>query len=139
MSRRLVISLYVALALFTIGGALYYAAPTVLAPVTEAPRDITASLSIESALPLETHTIPSNISALAFLINETTEHSIPIQTKEYPGMGTLVETIGEFRNGTDSKYWLYYVNGTSAPVGADAYVVQEGDSIEWKYEIPPAL
>jgi hypothetical protein len=51
-------------------------------------------------------------------------------------MGTLVEKIGEQANGTDGNYWMYYVNDTFAPVGADAYIVKKGDVIEWKFEVP---
>jgi LPXTG-motif cell wall-anchored protein len=34
----------------------------------------------------------------------------------------------------DPNYWMYYVNGISATVGADSYVVHNGDKITFRYE-----
>jgi hypothetical protein len=44
--------------------------------------------------------------------------------------------MGEYTNGTDRKYWQYFVNGILAPVGADSYVPKEDDVIEWRFEEP---
>ncbi len=55
------------------------------------------------------------------------------QTKEY-SFGTLVESIDNVKGGTDGKYWLFYVNGKQATVGAGDYKLQSGDSIEWRLE-----
>ena len=33
-----------------------------------------------------------------------------------------------------SHYWAFYVNGKLADVGADQYVTDNGDKIEWKVE-----
>ncbi len=48
--------------------------------------------------------------------------------------GTLVEEIEGIKNGTDKKYWLYYVNGKEGKVGAADYKVAPGDVIEWKFK-----
>lgn len=47
--------------------------------------------------------------------------------------GVLVRSI----NGdaaTDDRFWLYYVNGDAATVGADSYQTQDGDTILWRLE-----
>jgi hypothetical protein len=61
------------------------------------------------------------------------EKEVEITTRQ-SDYGTLVESIGGLRNGTDGKYWIFYVNGTMADKGADAYITNEGDVLEWKFE-----
>jgi Domain of unknown function (DUF4430) len=61
---------------------------------------------------------------------------VAVVTKEYVGLGTLIEQIGAYKNGTDNKYWQYYVNGKLAMIGAGSYVIQAGDVIEWKFATP---
>lgn len=53
------------------------------------------------------------------------------QDTEY---GDLVDSIEGHKGGTDGKYWSFYVNGVMAQVGASAYVQEEGDVIEWKFQ-----
>ncbi len=136
MSRRLLIALYAGVAILSLGAVLYYTTPVASSPVIQETNAVSVSLSIEGVLSKETYAVPVNSSALTFLVDETEKLRIAIRAKEYAGMGTLIEKIGEFQNGTDGKYWMYYVNGELALVGADAYVMQEGDSIEWKFKVP---
>jgi hypothetical protein len=56
-----------------------------------------------------------------------------LQTKDYGEMGILVEQMAGQKNGTDNKYWQYFVNGAQPMVGADKYVLQENDQVEWKF------
>lgn len=56
-----------------------------------------------------------------------------IETKDY-SFGKSIESIEGIKSGTDGKYWLYYVNGSQAQVGADQYKLNENDAIEWKLE-----
>ncbi len=60
------------------------------------------------------------------------EH-IDVGLKEYAGLGTLVTKIGGKENGKDKRYWQYWVNGKHPDIGADAYVLQPGDVVEWKF------
>lgn len=50
--------------------------------------------------------------------------------------GVLIEAIGDFENGQDGKYWLYYLNNESAPTAADQLELKAGDRVEWKFEKP---
>lgn len=59
--------------------------------------------------------------------------NIVFASKEFSGLGTLVEQIGEKKNGDGGRYWQYWINGNYAKVGADAYGVNSGDSILWKF------
>lgn len=54
----------------------------------------------------------------------------------WPSFGAFfVESINGVINNADNngKYWLYWVNGEHPPVGADKYVLRNGDLVEWKY------
>jgi len=47
----------------------------------------------------------------------------------------FVGAINGVANDPNKKtYWMYYVNGEHATVGADKYVLRDGDHVEWKYE-----
>ena len=55
----------------------------------------------------------------------------------YKGMGVFVETIDAVKNGTEGKYWQYFVNDKLGDVAADKKTIKEGDEIEWRFEVPP--
>ncbi len=59
--------------------------------------------------------------------------ALNLQTKDFGQMGVLVEQMGSQKNGTDGKYWQYFVNGAQPMVGADKYVLQSNDRVEWKF------
>jgi hypothetical protein len=48
--------------------------------------------------------------------------------------GPYVDSINGVKGGMDGKYWAFYVNGSLATQGADAYTTKAGDTIEWKFE-----
>jgi hypothetical protein len=77
---------------------------------------------------------PATASALYLLTDVTARQHLPLIVKKY-SFGTLVESIGGLKNSPD-KAWIYFVNGASAAVGADSYLVKPGDTIEWKYLKP---
>ena len=64
---------------------------------------------------------------------ELIKRTHPVVTKDYD-FGTLVESIDGVKNGSDNKYWILYVNGKQASVGAGAYTIQNNDLIEWRFE-----
>lgn len=59
---------------------------------------------------------------------------IALGVKEYPGLGTLVESMGGKRNGMGNEYWQYLVNGVMPQIGADQFVLSPGDSVEWHFK-----
>ena len=72
-------------------------------------------------------------SALDNLIAATKQKGIQLATKDYGNLGTLVMKIGDKENGQDQRYWQYWVNGKYSQVGVSSYIVQPGDTIEWKF------
>ena len=73
------------------------------------------------------------LTAFQFLKETMEENGIFLGTKTYD-FGTMVETIGSKSNGQDGLYWMYYVNGELPMAGADQYVLNPGDRVEFKFE-----
>lgn len=48
--------------------------------------------------------------------------------------GEYVDAIGTLQGGQDGKYWTFYIDGTMATVGADAYIAKGGEAFVWKFE-----
>jgi hypothetical protein len=40
-------------------------------------------------------------------------------------------------NDTDQRWWLWYVNGTMPMEAVDHFIAQEGDNVEFKFELSP--
>jgi len=60
------------------------------------------------------------------------EQALILETKSY-SLGVFIETIGDKKNGSDNKYWTYYVNDRFAQVAADKFELKAGDKVEWKF------
>jgi hypothetical protein len=58
---------------------------------------------------------------------------LTFKTKEFAGLGTMIEAIGTKTNGQDNKYWQYWVNNVSITYAASNYLLKPGDVIEWKF------
>jgi len=81
---------------------------------------------------------PSKNSTVFSLLEELSQReSFKIEFTIYQGMGVLVKSIDGVENGTDNKYWQYWVNGELPMVAADKKEVKSGDKIEWKFESTP--
>lgn len=76
-----------------------------------------------------TYQAEPGITSLEQLKKEATD--VVVAESEY---GELVDSIEGHKGGTDGKYWSFYVNGEMAQVGAGAYLQEEGDVIEWKFQ-----
>ena len=74
-------------------------------------------------------------STTLFALTEelTKNNNLAFETKEYKGLGVLIEKIGEKKNGVGNRYWPYWVNNVSVQVGAGEYQVKAGAVIEWKF------
>ena len=58
-----------------------------------------------------------------------------VRYKTYSGGAIFIEGIDGVINNINlsNYYWLYYVNGEFAPVGASGYFLNNGDLINWNY------
>jgi len=74
-------------------------------------------------------------STVFTLLKELSERKdFNITFKEYD-IGVFIESIDGYKNGTDNKYWQYWVNNMLSEVAADKKKVKNNDKIEWKFEI----
>lgn len=88
---------------------------------------------VGDTLKIITDTIQEGASALDLLQKESSEKGF-IVTVEESSYGKFISAIGTKKGGTDNKYWMFYVNGEQAQVGAADYKVKAGDIIEFKFE-----
>ena len=78
--------------------------------------------------------LPSRASTVFSLLEEiATGENFKIESKTYQEMGVFVESIDGVKNGTDNKYWQYWVNGELPMVAADKKEAKGGDRVEWKF------
>jgi hypothetical protein len=54
-------------------------------------------------------------------------------SREYPGLGSFVESINGIRPSA-GYYWILYKAGKKSSVGASSITLRSGDIVEWKYE-----
>ncbi len=104
-------------------------------PTEDVQEVINISLSVEGVYTNKSVTVAVGdtvYDALEALNQEDPEFLLI--TKEYPGLGILVEGINGKVNGVEDKYWQYFVNDTMPQVGADKLELKDRDSVEWRYE-----
>ncbi|OGL81123.1 hypothetical protein A2936_00795 [Candidatus Uhrbacteria bacterium RIFCSPLOWO2_01_FULL_47_25] len=77
--------------------------------------------------------VNNNANLLDTMKNAFATTNIPLEYKEYAGLGALVTKIGDKSNGTGTSYWQYWVNNKRPDVGASSYQPKNGDIIEWKF------
>lgn len=92
--------------------------------------EITQVINFGNDVPPESSTVQAQQGKTAL---ELLQSSKNVEVKEFD-FGTLVESIDGYKNGTENKYWSYYVNGKEANVGASEYQVQANDEIRWEFK-----
>jgi len=58
------------------------------------------------------------------------DHVVTYQQFDF---GVLIEAI-DGEESTNDRFWLFYVNGEQAQVGADQYTTTDGDTLLWRLE-----
>jgi hypothetical protein len=97
--------------------------------------EIFISLSIDGLYKAETVAAQSGETLLSLMERlNTTDPNFSLKTKEYSGLGVLIEGIGKLQNGTENKYWQYTVNGIAPQIGADKFTLSNNDKIEWLFK-----
>lgn len=59
---------------------------------------------------------------------------LKFDSKDYGEAGVLVTQIGDKVNGTDNKYWQYWVNNEQVQTAANKYIIKPGDTILWAFK-----
>lgn len=78
--------------------------------------------------------IPSESLTVFSLLEKLAQRGdFKIEFTIYEGTGVLVENIDGVRNGTDNKYWQYWLNEELPMIAADKKEIKGGDKVEWKF------
>jgi hypothetical protein len=79
-----------------------------------------------------------DVTVFSILENTLFKNDLSLEYTYYEQFDSiLVDSINGVINGYDGKYWQYYVNGNIPMIGADKYIVNNGDYVEWRFEIIP--
>jgi len=76
----------------------------------------------------------TSTTVLDVLQNACLTANFALESQEYE-FGIIVEAINNKKNGQDSKYWLYYINGVMPQLTPDKIQVNPNDKIEFKYTV----
>ncbi|HYK73914.1 MAG TPA: DUF4430 domain-containing protein [Pseudoneobacillus sp.] len=87
-------------------------------------NDLTTPLLPELNVNLQTNT-----TAFEVLLNTVGASNLEFSETAYGKMITGIKGL----KAKDNFYWAFYINGVSAQVGADQYIVQEGDQLSFRY------
>jgi len=80
--------------------------------------------------------ISADSTVFSLLEELAVRENFEIETTFYPEMGIFVESINDFKSGSDNKWWQYYINGKLGETAADRKKAKSDDIIEWKFEVP---
>jgi len=101
----------------------------------ETPQTITVSLIIEDLYAGKPLSVSSGDTVLEVLQALDAEDSrLRLTTKEYSGLGILIESMNGKTNGTNDEYWQYKVGGVMPQIGADKLELKDRDSVEWYFD-----
>lgn len=99
------------------------------------PTMVSLVIKDDQVLHQEKHRITDSVSLTALTLLQSfaqaSNWQLEVQNTQY---GALVNAIDGRVNGQGNKYWIYYVNGEMAQVGAGDYIVQPGDRVEFRFE-----
>lgn len=94
----------------------------------------TIVLSIDHGVTNRSLTVPATASVLdALVLLNTKDEALQLKKKTYNGLGTLIESMYGYENGTENKYWQYTVNNVAPQIGAADFVPNDGDIIVWSF------
>ena len=75
-------------------------------------------------------------TVFSLLKNLAQKKGFDIESTVYKEMGVFVESIDGIENGSQGKYWQYWVNDELPMKAADKIRIQGDDIVEWKFEEP---
>ncbi|MFQ6013302.1 MAG: DUF4430 domain-containing protein [Thermoplasmata archaeon] len=133
------LALLVALAI-VLSVAGLWAALRAQAPAPIPPATVSVTMRIETAdWVLSYGATTSNNTVLSFLLEASAVQGFPVQYQYWEDLGaSRVNAINGVHDGEGGLFWLYWVNGEFAGVGADRYILEDGDAVLWHHTTPPA-
>jgi hypothetical protein len=129
----LIVALFAGLGLVlfaTSPGTTKEAAPSVISPAGSIALTVDDSYTEKEVSITADETMLEMLQAL-----DANDSQMQLSTKEYTGLGTLVTGMYDKENGTSGQYWQYRVNDVMPQVGVDAYVLKNGENVEWFFAV----
>ena len=79
--------------------------------------------------------VEEDSTVFELLEKASSEHGFSFGYSNNASYGVFVEELDGVKNSPRaSKYWMYYVNGSYAGLGASSQILSKGDVILWHYE-----
>ena len=79
--------------------------------------------------------VPAGSTVYDLLKEASSKHNFSLDASNDSSYGAFIEEIDGVRNDPKAgKYWLYYLNGKLANLGASSQKLSAGDKVLWKYE-----
>ena len=98
-------------------------------------NEITVTLTIENNKNISSYEINTdNATAFEVLEQASEETDLTFGADYYEEFQSHIINSINGMGGSDNKYWMFYLNGEMAPVGADQQYVEDGDVITFKLE-----
>ena len=103
------------------------------ANISDTPTLVHSSISLSFGFGTEKKSFEISTTGQTSLFELIQKTDLQIETENFPPIGKMIVSINGFKNGTDGKYWQYWINGQYAQIGASSYKPKPNDSIEWKF------
>ncbi|MSU74434.1 DUF4430 domain-containing protein [Candidatus Kaiserbacteria bacterium] len=120
--------------LITVTVAFIYVPRAAIAPET---ISVLPSASISATLKISEKTYPLSVAPgetlIEAMLSLSSRSEFTFTGRDHPGLGFFVDSINGKKN-EGGMYWVFYVNGVSATVGASTAEIHTGDVVEWKYK-----
>ncbi len=130
----LLLALAIILSVAGLWGALRLIAP---APVP--PALVSVTLIIEATgWDVSYEATSTNNTVLSFLLEAAEVRGFEIQHQYWEPLGaSKVDAINGIRDGAGGLFWQYWVNGIYGDVGANRYILADGDAVLWRHTVFP--
>ena len=80
----------------------------------------------------------SNNTVLTFLLEAAASQGFAVQHQHWESLGaSKVDAINGIRDGAGGLFWQYWVNGVYGDVGANRYILADGDAVLWRHTVFP--
>ena len=99
--------------------------------VSEPLNTISVSIAVRQAT--STLRVPEGSSVYEAMNILASTTSFSFHGTYYSGMGYYIDEINGEKNHSNA-FWIYYVNGAQANIGASSYILKNGDTIRWRLE-----
>lgn len=104
----------------------------VLISLDDSPKKAQQSQQQKPATKEQAETVRFTAEADKSVLEQLKTHA-DVVTKDSQ-YGAYVDSINGKVGGDGGKYWTFYVDGEMAQIGAEAYITEGGEVVEWKFE-----